>query len=152
MTIINAIDYRNKGNHAYLAALTLEKGKVTKREYYNPTSFANDRHYAGKSCDCVFDLEKMKFPDGYAHLRDGRHASAHEDNRYYLIRDREIIEEFETLDDLLLHAFPVAELPLLEGSPRQIAWAESIRSRCFQAGIEADYSNVSVKYWIDNFK
>lgn len=152
MKIIKAVDYRKKGNHAYLAALTLKGGEIAERDFYNPSSFADNRHYAGRSCDCEFDLEKLKFPDGYAHCRDGNHASAHQDDRYFLIKDKEVIKEFASLEEMLLDAFPAPDLPALEGTSRQISWAESIRSKCAMKNVDADYSNVSAKYWIDNYK
>lgn len=152
MKIINAVDCRKKGNHAYLAALTLKDGEIVDRDFHNPSSFANDRHYAGRSCDCEFDLGDLKFPDGYAHCRDGNHASSHADNRYFLIKDFEVVKTFDSLEEMLKDAIPSPEFPDLEGTPRQVSWAETIRTRCFRKKAIADFANSSAKYWIDNFK
>lgn len=153
MSIIKAVDYRKKGNHAYLAALTIDKGKVVDRVFYNPTKFMNDRHFAGKSCDCEFDLELLKFSDGYAHLRSGRHADYRSDNSYYLIKNCKVVNQFNSLNELILDACPIEiELPEMKGSTRQVDWADSIRLKCYQSRINADYQNADAKYWIDNFK
>lgn len=151
---ITAVDYKRKNINAYLDHVGIKDGRIVSHEFFSPTSYAEgNRQYTGQSVDCEFDLDKLEVPDGYYILREAKHASSKEVYFYFLIKNRDIELEFDSKQAMIDHACPVgSDFPELEGTPRQVDWAESIRKKCFQKGVTADYSNPSAKYWIDNYK
>lgn len=151
--VIEAVCYRRKGNHAYLCFLTIKEGLIVNREFYNPDGYENnERRFKGQSVNCWFKLKGKS--DGYYILREGRHTSYKQSFSYLLIEGEEIIEEFDSEKEMLAHASGVnnEEMPELEGSLKQIAWAENIRQECKAYGLPADFSRADCKYWIEKWR
>lgn len=156
---IPAVCYRRKGNHAYLSLIEIKEGIIINRNFYNPDEYEDDeRRYKGQSVECWFHLYNK--PDGYYILREGAYSGRKQYFSYLLIENGDISKEFETEKEMLSHASKntlegfkeKSEFPDLEGSPRQVDWAENIREECNIYGLPADFFQTSAKYWIDNWR
>ena len=144
--------YKRKGIYAYLCPLTIDGGKIERGDFYNgnPVDEGDnkERYYRGKSATVEIDLGK--FENG---LYEYKEAVGHKEKRGYLrIEAGCIVEEGETQQEMMDEVNPIPELPELEGTPRQVSWAESIREKAIRNGfpIEKAAKVISAKLWIDN--
>ncbi len=159
MTTLELETYRNKGINAYLLALDTD---IKFADYGQPATQedANKAHRS-KAHTVVIDLSN-KQDGGYKYKEAVGHKSKY---GYLLIKGGEIEAEFNNESELrsALVKNEGIELPELEGSDKQVAWANQIRDK-FVASIkhritdwskggavyEALYRHSSAKLWIDN--
>ena len=151
--------YRNKGINAYLLALDAD---INLADYGRPaTEEGAQRAHRGKAHTIVIDLAGK--PDGgYKYKEAVGHKSKY---GYLLIKGGEIEAEFDAEADLRssLMGSKGIELPDLEGSDKQIAWATQIRDKLVaaigdrvtdwsrqSAAYELMYQQSYAKTWIDN--
>lgn len=92
--------------------------------------------------------------DGIYEICDANFGSRKRDISFIKVVDGEITSETDSLAELLLADI---DLPELEGSEKQINWANSIRAEYFSKVVASDKSipdfiknQTSAKFWIDN--
>lgn len=144
--------YGRKGIYAYLCPLKIEKGSLTRGHFYNADPIDEgdnkQRFYQGKSSTVQLDLSK--FEDG---LYEWKEAVGHKSRLGYLkLENGRIVQEWETSQEMIEDVDPLPTLPDLEGTPKQIDWASSIREKALRKGfpLEKAVKVVSAKAWIDN--
>jgi hypothetical protein len=144
--------YKRKGIYAYLCPLTINGSAIERGEFYNGQPLEEgdnkERFYRGKAATVEIDLGK--FADG---LYEYKEAVGHKERRGYLqVQSGKIEKEWETQQEMLDEINPVPELPALEGSAKQVSWAESIREKAVRNGfpVEKAAKVTSAKTWIDN--
>lgn len=152
MAKLKLTHYGRKGIYAYLCPLTIKGNKIERGHFHNADPIDEgdnkQRFYQGKSANVEFDLSK--FENGFLVLKE---ANGHKERRGYLkIEAGSISDEWETQQEMLVAEFPVPELPELEGTPKQVDWANSIREKAIRAGyqVEKAVKVTSAKVWIDN--
>lgn len=159
MAALELETYRNKGINAYLLPLDTD---IKLADYGRPaTEEGAQRGHRGKAHTVVIDLSGK--PDGgYKYKEAIGHKTRY---GYLLIEGGEIEAAFDTESELrsALMQDKGIELPELEGSDKQIAWATQIRDK-FIASIkhritdwskgsavyESLHRHSSAKLWIDN--
>ena len=145
--------YKRKGIYAYLCPVVLKGSTIERGAFFNGEPIEEgdnkERYYSGKSSKVYFDLGR--FDDG---LYEYKEANDHKARRGYLqIQSFQIESEWNDLQEMLAAIAPLpAELPQLEGTPRQIAWAESIREKAVRGGfrVEKAAKVTAAKLWIEN--
>ena len=143
--------YGRKGIYAYICPLTIEGSCVRRGAFINgsPTEKDRSRFHKGQSATVEIDLAKQ--PDG---LYEYKEASGHKTSFGYIeVKSGEISREWETTSKMLDALSPVPELPPLEGSDRQVAWAEKIRLEAIRDGILPRWAAAKTtlaKDWIDH--
>ncbi len=144
--------YKRKGIYAYLCPLTINGSEIQRGEFYNGNPLDEgdnkERYYRGKSATVEIDLGK--FGDG---LYEYKEAVGHKERRGYIqITAGQIEKEWETQQEMIDEVNPIPTLPELEGTLKQVAWAESIREKAIRNGLplEKAASVTNAKFWIDN--
>lgn len=156
MAYLRLDTYRSKGINAYLIPIDTD---INFADYGKPDTEEDlEKSYKGKSHTVVFDLSSKK-DGGYKYKCANGHKSQY---GWLLIKSGEIIEEFVNEQDLRKALNPLV-LPTLEGTEKQIVWAEKIRLDFIQsigdqitdwdkgsAAYEGLVMIQSAKTWIDN--
>lgn len=144
--------YGRKGIYAYLCPLTINGSKIERGDFYSGEPLDEgdnkERYYRGKSATVEINLGK--FDDG---LYEYKEAVGHKERRSYLrVESGRIAKEWETLQEMMNEVNPVPELPELEGTPKQVSWAENIREKAVRNGFPVEKAKkvTSAKLWIDN--
>lgn len=156
MATLELRSYRRKGVNAYLWPLG---GGESDYDFGTPAT-EEDEQRAYKSKSHIVKIDLSTKPDG-----GYKSVEAWETRRrsnYLLIKEGEIIEQYDSEAELLKALNPM-KLPELWGSDKQVAWAESIRSKFIaeigdritdwspqSAAYEALYRHSNAKIWIDN--
>jgi hypothetical protein len=155
MVSLELTSYRRKGINAYLLMVGAD---IATADYGTPKTEADQaKAHTGKSHAVVIDLSAK--PDGNYKYKE---ANGHKTRYGYLsIKDGEIVQEFESEQEMLSATLP--GLPELEGTEKQIAWAEKIRAKFIDSIGDriTDWSPQSAAYaglekitqaksWIDN--
>lgn len=158
MATLQLTNYKRKAIYAYLCPVSVVAGQIQRGQFCNGKPVEDgeneNRYFCGKSATVEFDLSK--FEDG---VYEWKEAVGHKSSTGFIrVVDGDIISEWETSQELI--ASEVAqvllnqsvELPPLEGSERQIVWAEQIRQKAIAQGYSAEKAAkvVSAKKWIDN--
>lgn len=145
-------NYKRKGIYAYLCPLTINGSNIERGDFHNgnPVDEGDnkERYYRGKPATVEIDLSK--FEDG---LYEYKEAVGHKERRGYLrVEAGRIAKEWDSQQEMMDEASPVPELPELEGTPRQVDWAESIREKAIRNGfpVEKAAKVISAKLWIEN--
>ena len=151
-------DYRRKGANAYLVPVTVNNGQISRGAFDSGNSDNYGRAGAGKANTRTIDLKNK--PDGWYEYQEGAHGSRHTYRGYIQVKGGKIVDEVpssnnitEAKNNFLSKVAPVKSMPSLNGSQRQVSWAESIREKAVRSGkITAEQaSRVSEsKWWIDN--
>lgn len=142
--------YRRKGIYAYLCSVAIEQGQIKRGEFINGTPIESDKsnYHRGKSATVEFDLTKFS---GWHEFKE---ASGHRSKTGFIdIQNGEIVGEVATFSGLIEILAPIdSSLPELEGSAKQIAWAEKIRATAIRSGLplETAIQVKSAKQWIDD--
>lgn len=156
--VLEAYAYERKGRNAWLAKIEIDGDRIANRDFYSP--WEKDREcYAGKLGKVCWRLSSL--PDGLYELDQANSnvMSGVKTYRSYLqVENHQVVEEWESLGELVKAKFPPAapadapELPALEGSPKQVAWAEDIRAKAIKGGfpVEKAVKILDAKKWIDN--
>lgn len=142
--------YGRKGVYAYICPLTIEGGQVLRGGFINGDPIESDRQRFHKGQSATVEIDLAAHPDG---LYEYKEANGHKSKFGYLkVKGGEIIEEWFSKETMLEALMPAPELPELEGSARQVSWAESIRLKAIRAGfpVEKAIKQTSAKAWIDN--
>ena len=148
---LRATAYRRKNINAYLAPITIQGSKIHRSKFinFNPIDEEKERYFKEQSA--VVEIELPTLRDGLYELRE---ASGHKSStRYVWIAKGEIQQEWDSLSELLDTISPPPEMPPLEGSEKQISWAEAIRLNAIRDGIPAAMASrksLKAKDWIDN--
>lgn len=148
---LRATAYRRKNINAYLAPITIQGSKIHRSKFinFNPIDEEKERYFKGQSASVEIELSTLD--DGLYELRE---ASGHKSSiRYIWIAKGEIHQEWDSLSELLDTISPPPELPPLEGSDKQVSWAESIRLNAIRDGISPEMAknkSLKAKDWIDN--
>jgi hypothetical protein len=144
--------YGRKGIYAYIAHLSVEGGDLKRGAFVNgvPVEEEKQAFYQGKSVTVEIDLSCHQ--DGWYEYKE---ASGHKSRfGYILVKDGEISEELDSIEEVkdVLIPVPLNLLPDLEGTPRQIEWAASIRARAIRCGLPAEVAarQASAKAWIES--
>lgn len=130
---IVVFEYRSKGCPGYLAKLELDGNKIVKRDFVPESrrGDSDDRCFRGKHSPKYFDVDKLE--NGIYEAKGWNQsvmAGKREITEYYEITGGEIIWCAEKLEELpIFQPEEAVTLPDLEGSPKQISWAEDIRSK-----------------------
>ena len=156
MALLELESYRKKGINAYLSILG---GSNESFDYGKPIDEnAAQASYKNKIHTVVIDLKTK--PDGKYIYKE---ASGHRTKYGYLfIEEGDVLAEFDTEKELRDFRSAVI-LPELEGTEKQIIWAEGIRDKFIQAigdritnwgkdsaAYEGLSRTCSAKTWIDN--
>ena len=162
MAILKLGSYRKKGINAYAVPLQGLQYSPNDYDFGAPLTDA-DRCAAYKSGfhEVGVDLSTSKFSDGYLKYRE---AIGHRSSEGYVyVVAGEIAELWESeADYVIARATTIINLPALEGSPKQIAWAEGIRAKVIlflncNIGIELGFysgffnSRIQSRDWIEGF-
>lgn len=151
--------YGRKGIYAYICPLTITGSHIERGDFINGSPVDNEddegenkrRFYQGKSA--LVEIELDKHPDG---LYEYKEASGHKSSFGYIeVKGGCITREWESTAEMLDELKPVPELPPLEGSSRQVAWAEQIREAAIRDGILPEWAaqkSNQARDWIDNRK
>lgn len=72
-------------------------------------------------------------------------------DRYHAVRLRDLVcPECQARTDQAAEQAAEMGLPALVGTPKQVAWAETIRAHYIETGGEAFLGENSAKWWIEN--
>lgn len=150
MATLQLIHYGKKGIYAYLCSVKVEGIKIERGVFVNGTPIEQDKQdfHRGKSATVEFDLSK--FEDGWYEYKE---ASGHRAKSAFIeIVKGEIKQEVESAQELIDLLNPVPELPELEGSSRQVEWAEQIRATAIRGGFPIDKAAKypQAKTWINS--
>lgn len=162
MAILKLGSYRKKGINAYAVPLQGLQYSPNDYDFGAPLTDA-DRCAAYKSGfhEVGVDLSTAKFSDGYLKYKE---AIGHKTSEGYIyVVAGEIAESWEDETDYVIaRVSKLIDLPALEGSSKQIAWAEELRAKSVlflhcNIGIEvrlhSDFFNSKIqsKDWIEGF-
>lgn len=148
---IELVSNRSKGINAYLC---LEGANHINNDYGVPIDEINkERAHRSKSHKVQIRIDNLT--DGIYRIVECGGADLNKISKRYLkIVDGDIAEESENLNSLIVGNL---DLPELEGTPRQIKWAEDIRERAIakykSRNMESPKMLVQVKsakWFIDN--
>ena len=133
---IELISNRSKGINAYLC---LEGASHINNNYGVPVDEINkERAHRSKSHKVEIRIDNL--PDGIYRIVECGGADLNKVSKRYLkIVDGDIDEESENLNSLIVGND--LNLPELEGTPKQIKWAEDIRKRAI-----AKYKSHNMKF------
>lgn len=150
MSTLTLTNYSRKGIHAYLAPLTVRKGDLHRERFINGKPVDKDLYYKGKSVEVTFDLSSL--PNGLYEWSEYDRVTYKKASGFVNIENGEITEDLSK-DEVLQLLAPLPELPVLNGTPKQVSWAEDIRSRAIRSGkvsLEDASKETSAKYWIEH--
>lgn len=143
--IVTIDDMRSRGKAGYVARI-LSGGE---KQFIHPIERTG---YSTSRQQLTFQLTE----DGIYEVCDANFGSSKRNIYFVLIENSEERDRADTLAQLLVDDEKL-ELPELEGSQKQIDWAQSIRTRFVAALKQAQKdipdwvtSNTSAKFWIDN--
>lgn len=149
---ITLVSYRKKGINAYMVK---EGEDHTRHDYGTPIDEENQQlAYRSKRHTVQVRIDNL---DGVYRYREAGGADFNSlTTGYLLIENGEITEEADSAAALIAAA-DTSELPELEGSVKQVGWAESIREKIIakfkQAGVSSPAyvkAETSAKWYIDN--
>ena len=154
--------YRKKGINAYAVPIQGLQHSSNDYDFGEPLTDA-DRCAAYRSGfhEVGVDLSTSKFSDGYLKYRE---AIGHRSSEGYVyVVAGEIAELWESETDYVIaRANTIINLPALQGSLKQIVWAEGIRAKVIlflncNIGIELGFhsgffnSRIQSRDWIEGF-
>jgi hypothetical protein len=150
MATLQLTHYGRKGIYAYLSAVEVDGTDIKRGAFVNGSPIADDEnnYHRGKASTVEFDL--AKFADGWYEWKE---ASGHKaSSGFFRLKNGEIVERCDSKTELVDLLNPVPELPELEGSDRQVSWAEQIRATAIRGGFPAKNAAkyTTAKTWIDN--
>lgn len=129
MGILKLGSYRKKGINAYVVPLQGLQFSTNDYDFGQPLTEA-DRAAANKSGfhKVGIDLSQPKFLDSYLRYKE---AIGHKSSEGFIeVKNGEIVDSWGDDYDYVIHrAHELIELPPLQGSCKQIVWAESIRAQ-----------------------
>jgi len=149
-TKIEVFSYRYKGVNAYIVPLGGSKHDY----YYGKPSTQWDEQLAHRSKrhSVTFDLNKLT--DGLYRLQGYDKCTGKSYYRYFKIENHKVVDDADTEKELLPPVVP--NLPELEGSPKQIKWANDIREQMIKKFLDNDkelhsqfFTETSAKKYID---
>lgn len=147
MGTLQLTHYKNKGIYAYLCPIEVRGSEICRGVFINGNPIDEgdneQRFYQGRSATVEFDLARL--PDG---VYEWKEAIGHKSAFGYIeIRDGGIVRRWDNQEDLISELSPLPELPELEGTARQIEYAENLRARAIRSGypIEKAISVISAK-------
>ena len=144
--------YRRKNINAYLVREGLD---YTHNDYGVPASEEDEQHaYRGKSHTVKVRISHL--PDGiYRYTEAGGADGARRERGYLKIVNGEIKQESENINDLIVGEV-TQDFPKLEGSPKQVEWAVSLRDKIIVLAITQGkeipawvFTQTSSKFYID---
>jgi hypothetical protein len=162
MGILKLGSYRKKGINAYAVPLQGLQFSTDDYDFGQPLTEA-DRAAANKSGfhKVGIDLSQSKFLDSYLRYKE---AIGHKSAEGFLeVVNGEAVNSWESEADYAIYrASKLLELPPLQGTAKQIAWAESIRAKSVlylhcNIGIEVKFhsdffqNKVQAHDWIEGF-
>lgn len=150
MSTLTLVNYSRKGVHAYIAPITLRKGDLHRQRFINGKPVDKDLYYRGKPVEVEFDLSSI--PNGIYEWSEYDRSTYKKSSGFIKVESGEITEDL-TKDEVLQLLAPLPELPILNGTPKQIAWAEDIRSRAIRSGkvsLPDACQETSARYWIEH--
>jgi hypothetical protein len=127
MTTLTLGTYRSKGINAYLVPLHGLKFEATEIDFGRPAT-NQDKALAHKSKAHNVSFDMSLKADGYYRYKE---ASGHKVlDGWILIQDGDITRGWDTEEDYAVARAnaSVPDLPALEGTERQVAWATKIRA------------------------
>jgi hypothetical protein len=135
---ITVTDMRAAGKPGYVAKIV-----DSQKQFLQAKSHSN---HGSSAKQITYELTD----DGIYEICDGNFGGRKRNINFIKFESGEVIQESENLADLILTD---TELSDLEGSQKQIVWAESIRSKALSK-LKSPFpdwaNNVSAKWWIDN--
>lgn len=150
MSTLTLVNYGRKGVYAYLSPIEIRKGDIHRQRFINGKPANKDLYYRGKVVEVEFDITSL--PDGIYEWAEYNKTTYKRDSGFIRIENGEIAEDL-TKDEVLQLLSPLPELPTLNGTPKQVAWAEDIRSRAIRSGrvpLEDACQETSARYWIEH--
>jgi hypothetical protein len=150
MTKLQLNHYGKRGIYAYLCPIKLNGSQIERGSFLNgkPVESNKEDYYKGKLATVEFDLSPL--PSGVYEYKE---AAGHKSSCGYLkIENGKITQEFSTVADLVDSLSPLPPMPELEGTARQVEWAENIRATAIRNGfpVQSALKYSSAKIWIDS--
>jgi hypothetical protein len=165
MAKLQLTHYKRKSIFAYVSKLELTtNGADIKRGPFingQPIESDKERFYKGQSATVEIDLDKLE--DG---IYEYKEASGHKSSFGYIeVKGGEVVKDIDSKEDVLEMLFPLPTLPMLDGSDKQVDWANKIRAQALRwlwhqgfHGVSESYAEycqklpTDAKWWIDNGK
>jgi hypothetical protein len=127
MAILNLESYRSKSINAYLVKLYGLNFNAVEMDFGKPLT-DRDKAAANKSKSHTVGIDLGAKLDGYYRYKE---ASGHRIREgWLLIRNAEVVEEWATEEDYAIaHANAICKFPELQGTDKQVTWANQIRAK-----------------------
>lgn len=137
-----------RGKNGYVALL--ENGYINKKIFLSPSKRSG---YNTSAVTLTFNIQE----DGIYQIVDANYGSSKRSQYFILVKNGEILIKSENLNSLIIDDETLTALPSLEGTQRQIDYAENIRNNLVADIIRGKYDipdwiyrQKNAKFYIEN--